>query len=277
MYGFRRGLAGVGALAIALLAGSAQAATLEAQYFFTNNFNSNVAGAPALTPVDPTATSMFATDTVLGSSRTVYNFNGNASPASQQGGLSFDNSGGLLPSNSYSVDLVFKFSGGTGAWRRILDVQNRQSDNGFYVDPSNNLDVFPVVGGGGSAFTTGVYHNVALTVASTGDVTAYLDGIAAFTTNTAVMNINNPANLVNLFLDNVVAGGQGEWSSGDIALADFFNGVLSAADVAALNLNPFGPAPPPGTVPEPASILLLGAGLAGMGLARRKQAQGTHC
>jgi hypothetical protein len=71
MQGIKIGIAGIGALALASLGVSAQAATLEAQYFFNSNFNSNVAGAPALTPVDPTGTSAFATDTVLGSSRTV--------------------------------------------------------------------------------------------------------------------------------------------------------------------------------------------------------------
>jgi hypothetical protein len=239
-----------GAMVLSAVAASANAATLEAQYLFNGNLNSSVAGAPPLTAVDPLGLSGFTTDNVFGSSRTVYHVDGAANPPANQGGLIFDNSGGLLPNNSYSVNLVFEFAAGTNAWRRILDVQNRQSDNGFYVDPSNLLDVFPVANGG-NTFTTGSYHSVALAVISSGSVSAYLDGALSFTTTTNVMDINNPQNLVNLFLDNIVAGGQGEWSPGNIALADFFNGPLTAAEVAALALNPFGP---PSTVPEPASL-----------------------
>ena len=85
------------------------------------------------------------------------------------------------------------------------------SDDGFYVDPSNNLDVFPVAGST-SAFTTGVFHTVTLTVDGT-IVTAFLDGVEQFhSLSTDVMDISNadnPGNLVNLFFDNTVGGGQG--------------------------------------------------------------------
>lgn len=144
---------------------AASAATLVAQYDFNNNFNSSVSGAPSLTEVDPTGTSSFG----VREGATVYNFNGAASPTNQQGGLVFDNSGGLLTSNSYSIFMRFGFDGGTNAWRRIVDVQNRQSDNGFYVDPGNNLDIFPVTSSS-SGFSTGEFHDVLLTVASNGDV-----------------------------------------------------------------------------------------------------------
>ena len=49
-----------------------------------------------------------------------------------------------------------------GGWRRIVDTQNRQSDNGFYVDPGNRLQVYPVVTGS-TIFTTPGFHDVVLT------------------------------------------------------------------------------------------------------------------
>ncbi len=222
-----------------------------AQYDFNSNFASSVAGAPALVETNPLGTSGFGTDTVFGTSRTVYNFNGNTTP-SEQGGLSLDTSG-LLPSNStYSVELVFKFTEHENAWRRIVDVQNRQSDNGFYVDPSNNLDIYPVAGG--APFSNNVYHDVFLSN-DNGVVSFYLDGSAQATVVTPVMNID-ASNTVNFFLDNVVAGGQGEYSSGSIALIRFY-------DVAIADNIP--------TVPEPGTYALLFAGLGVVGWAARRR------
>jgi hypothetical protein len=201
----------------------AQAATLVADYEFNGNLNSSIAGAPALIAVDPAGVANFTGG--------VYNFGGSASPPSQQGGLVFDNSSHLLPSDSYSIFLRFQFDGGTNAWRRIVDVQNRTSDNGFYVNPGNNLDVFPV-SGSNSGFSTGVMHNVLLTVGG-GVVTAYLDGDGSnevISVSTTIMNINNPDDVINLFLDDFVV--QSEWSGGSIDQALFYNGVVTFDEVA---------------------------------------------
>lgn len=244
--------------------GHAQAAV--ATYDFGNNFNANEPGAPALTPVDPTGTSVFVTDMVLGQMRRVWQFNGVNSPPSQQAGLSL-NTTGLVPPESYSVDMVFEFTQSPNAWRRIIDVQNRQSDSGFYVDPSNNLDIFPV-SGSSAAWTNNIFHHVVLT--NDGAMVAvYLDGISQFSTSTTLLNIdngNNPGLVMNFFLDNVVAGGQGEWSGGEVALIRMWNRVLTPAEAQALANNPFA-------VPEPSSWLLIGLGGAVLALAamRRKR------
>ena len=146
---------------------------------FNGNLSSSIAGAPDLVATDPLGTASF--------SGGVYNWTGAATPTSDQGGLSFDSTGLLNPSE-YTVALTFKFNERDNAWRRIIDVDNRMSDDGFYVDPSNNLDVFPLAGST-SAFTTGVFHAVTLTVDGT-IVTAFLDGVEQFKNlSTDIMDI----------------------------------------------------------------------------------------
>lgn len=275
----------VGTLALAGLAGAAgqllmawgaQAAVLKADYRFDNSFASSVAGAPNLTPVDPLGSSSFGTDTVFGTNASVYNFAGGNLPASSQGGFAFDNSAGLLTSNSYSVDVSFKFNERSGAWRRIIDVQDRASDAGFYVDPSNNLDIYPQ-SGSSSPFTTGQYYDVVLTVGN-GTATAYLNGVLQFSYVTTIMDISNadnPRNLVNFFLDNTQGGGQGEWSSGSIARLALYDGALTAGEIRTNFDTPLPPVvtPPATAVPEPGSALLLISATAMLlGTSRRKRA-----
>ncbi len=249
-------------LAVGLLRAPADAATVSATFEFTNNFNAAEPGVAAMTPTDPLGQSGFLVDTVFGQSDTVYRFMGNATPAAQAG-LSL-NTTGLVSPTSYSAEMVFSFDG-TSGWRRILDVRDRQSDNGLYVDPSNHLQVFGAPGSGPNSFTSG-YHHVILTVAPDGTVKGYIDGLADFTTTTTEMNITNSVtNTLNLFLDNVAGGGQGEFSSGKIAQFRLYNGVLTDAEALQLSQTPI--------VPEPSTALLGAAGLAGVLLRRHRKAR----
>jgi hypothetical protein len=78
---------------------------------------------------------------------------------------------------------------------------------------------------------------------------------------------------VNIFLDNVIAGGQGEWSKADIAVANFYDGVMTQPQVDAFNVNPTALPGAPG-VPEPSAwaMLIAGFGAAGAMLRRRRRA-----
>jgi hypothetical protein len=238
-----------------IAAAPAFAAVPVATYEFNNSFAADQTGVPALTPVDPLGESNFHSDTVLGVSRTVWNFAGSNTPA-DQAGFTLNTTGLLTSPSAYSVDMIFQLTDRDGAWRRLLDTQNRQSDNGFYVDPSNNLDIYPI-SGSTAAWTNDTYHHIVLTVDGS-DVSAYLDGVSQFTTTTAEMDLDydptdNPDQLLTAFLDNVVAGGQGEWSAGDISFFRLWDGALSPSDAEALANNPYA-------TPEPATLGLLAAG-----------------
>lgn len=246
--------------ALALAAGlfvpatAALAAAPVAVYQFNSTLSSSVGGAPSLVAVDPLGRGGFVTDTVNGGAATVYTFGGTNQPTTSQGGLTLDVSSLLAGHyDDYSVEIVFKFTERDGAWRRILDVQNRQSDNGFYVDPSNRLDIYPVASG--ETFTNNVYHDVFL-VNSKGSATFYLDGGQATTVQTPVMNVDANG-VMNFFIDNVVAGGQGEYSSGSVALIRVYDSALTA---------------PPPPIPEPGTWALLAAGLAVIGGVARRRA-----
>jgi hypothetical protein len=261
----------VAACALALLATTAArpaaAAELRATYLFNNTLAAEEGGAPALGNVNPLGLNHFTTSNVFGQNRTVFDYQGNADPPSQQAGLSL-NTTGLIPANNYSMEMVFKFRENPNAWRRILEVQGRVSDDGFYVDPSNNLNVYPTSGVGSTAFLNDKFHHVVLTD-SGGIVNGYLDGRLEFTVATNVMDIANPGNVVNFFLDNDVPPFTDEYSSGQVALIRAWEGALTADEVANLAANPF-------PAPEPSTLTLAGVGalgLLGYACRRRRQAR----
>lgn len=138
----------------AVLPVAVRAQTPVATYLFSNTLAAQQVGRPGLTATNPLSQNGFETANVFGQNRTVYHTSGTTT-TSEQAGLTL-NTTGLLPSNTYSVEMVFSFSDRDSAWRRIIDVENRQSDNGFYVNPGNQLALFPVTGG--ATFTNNEYQ-----------------------------------------------------------------------------------------------------------------------
>lgn len=241
----------VASLALSAVVARAQVPSPVAAYTFQNTLAAQQPTAPALQAVDPEAENGFATDNVFGVTQSVYSFAGANSPATDQAGLTVDTTN-LLTENNYTAEMWFKLNERDGAWRRVLDVQDRQSDDGLYINPSNQLDLYPD-SGTSVTFTTGQYYSMVMSESSAGVVKGYLDGVLQFTDNDTQMDIanaNNPGNLMGFFLDNTAGSGIGEWSSGSIGLLRLYNSVLTDTQVASLS---------PVPTPDSAVVLALGA------------------
>ncbi len=238
-----------------------------ATYQFNNTLNADQPGVVALNSVNPNGLSGFQADTVLGTSRVVYRFTSNTTAPADQSGLTL-NSTGLVASNTYSVEALFRFDRVNG-FNRVLDTQNRQSDSGFYV-ANSALQDYPQAASVGAGFTANIYHDVFLTVSSnaTNNVSAYLDGAPYFTVTSTDLNLDSN-HVFSFFLDNVAGGGIGEYSSGAIAQLRIYNSVLSPGQIATISANPLAN---PTATPEPGNVaLLLGMGLSGAGFCARRR------
>ena len=239
-----------------------------ATYNFDGSLAADEAGVSDLTAIDPLSQSSFLTDTVFGETRQVYRFDGNVT-SSENAGLYLSTLGVFGNDDAYSVEMVFQFEANQSTWENIFGISNRQSDNALYVQPNNTLQVWPT-GGGPNEFTFGEYHHVTLTNDGAGQVTAYLDGIFQFDLTTASMNFSaysvaNPNRLIHFFADNVVAGGQNEFSDGRVALIRLYDLELTPQDVGDLGSDPFdGGTPPTVPVPSPSPLSLLTIGILGL-------------
>ncbi|MBU3076379.1 PEPxxWA-CTERM sorting domain-containing protein [Sphingomonas sp. XMGL2] len=169
------------------------------------------------------------------------------------------------------MTLKFNDASSNGRWRRILDTSNRGFDGGLYVNPQNDLEVYPGRGAD-TDFLAGDYRNIVLTVkpgatpGALSQVSAYIDGGASLGLMTSVMDISM-SGILNLFLDD-----GSEWAPASIAALSFYDGVLSAAEIAEINGDPI---PHPSAVPEPASwaMMILGFGAVGVASRRRQGAR----
>lgn len=245
------------------------APSLVATYNFNNTLAADEIGAPALTAIDPLGQNGFITDTVFGETRTVYRFDGSSSPIGNQAGLELDTTGLLDGDDTYSVEIVFQFEADNGSWKSIFGVSNRTSDNAFYVQPGNTLQIYPD-GNGSTIFGFGVYHDVILTNRGDGTVTGYMDGVYEFDLTSTVMDfstyaVDNPSRLIHFFVDNFFGGGFYEYTDGRVALIRVYDNELTPEEVDDIGSDPLGEG-----VPAPGAIALLGLGLLGLARMRRR-------
>lgn len=212
----------------------AQSASLVATYTFQNTLSARQSSAPALVAANPRGTNSFLTDTVLGQQRTVYELS-SLNPT-QNAGLSL-NTANLINPNTYSWEMLFTFTEQPGAWRRVYDTQNRTSDRGLYLNPSNRLE-FSRLMAGTTTVPNGPYTHVVLTVIEN-RARIYVNGVLDINLNTNSMNITSPAGVVHFFLDNLEDTSRTDFASARIALLKAYTNGLSDAEVRTLAANPF--------------------------------------
>ncbi len=236
--------------------------TSSATYRFNNSLAPDETGAVPLVAVNPLGLSQFETAVVYGLSRRVYHFDGTAT---QNAGLQLDTRP-ILSTSAYTIEMVVQLLEGNQTWRRLIDVQGRQLDEGFYVDTSNSLTIYPDSSGLAN-FVTGQFHYIALTY-DDGIATGYFDGDLDFMSPSTVMDLFNPRNpnrLMSFFLDNNTGPATGEYADGRVALLRMTDGVLDEDEIAFRAIDPF-------VIPEPAGFALCGlAALVCIAIARRKR------
>jgi uncharacterized protein (TIGR03437 family) len=217
---------------------SAQNAVLVGSYFFQNTFNSQRPGSLPLTPVNPSGSNSFVTDTVFGQQRVVYDVRGAASPDSAQGGLTWQGKG-RVPVDNYSMEIICAVSG--SGWRRILDLQNRQISEGLYFDPTGYINYYSGLGGiFAGAVPANTYAHIVLVKRGT-FIAIYLNGKLADSRNDAtdfgtIKARYNPDQLVHLFLDD---NSTAEWAPSRVALFRAYSGALTEAEIKELAATPF--------------------------------------
>ncbi len=194
-----------------------------ADYRFQGNLVSSVSTPPDLAYIN--AGHVFTNQLVDGAPRTTLRF-----PLGS--GLRLDQFVSVVPSNNFTIVMLFKFDSVSG-YRRILDFKNASVDAGLYAQ-SGALVFYPVTGTGGGFLTNDTWHQVVLTRDASGTVIVYSDGVQRFIFNdTSGYSLITAANLVRFFKDD-----GGEDSGGSVARIRVIHCVLSEAQVTALDRAP---------------------------------------
>jgi Tol biopolymer transport system component len=213
------------ALLMLAAATRAHSQTLKADYQFQGNLNSSVAGAPAMANLTGSSANSFQTDTIDGYTRQTVRF-------PQNNGLSV-NTSGVIPSNAYTIVMLFRFDDVSG-FRRVADFSNRTSDDGAYISngrlEGENVNNVP--------FQANSYIQVVIVRETSGVVRAYRDGAlrASFTDSLNTFAISS-ANVLRFFQDDGI-----EASAGNVARIRLYDAPMTAAQIQALDRAPIATA-----------------------------------
>src|ERR1051325_3858956 len=182
------------------------AQTLKADYKFDGNFDSIVAGAPSL--VLGAGSGSFGTTVIrTGITNTIYSF--------VSGTDLRLNSTGLIPTNEYSVAMLFKLNANANRYKTILDVRDPIIDDHLYIDPSGNLNWPSIVASPPHLLTNGGYYTLVLTRnASDNKLRGYLNGALDFSlTDSNSHGDLSASQIIHFFKDD----GGSEQTSGSVA------------------------------------------------------------
>ena len=222
--------AGAALLLVLVLAGSASAATLRADYRFQGSHASAVGQAPAAQDIGP-GTNAFATDSIDGPRQVLTFPNGNGISVSTQG---------IAGAGEYTIVALFRLAdmGTATTYRRIFDFKNGTHDNGIYYR-GGQLTIYrgdhpsdPVISGGNTV-VPGVYAQVTVTRETDNRFwTAYLNGNLAVSVDDVAGDGVLSSNVLRLFRD---FGGANETSAGALARLRIWDGALTEQQIAALD------------------------------------------
>ncbi len=211
--------------AAGLLAESAPAATLKADYQFQGTRTSSLAGAPALTDIGP-GTNAFATETVEGRPRQVLTF-------PKANGLSLSGIRSIVSATSYSIVIDARLAEISG-YRRLVDFSNGASDLGLY-DFGGVLRFYNFAFGTPELIRANTYARIVLTRDARGRIAGYVDGRLAFPPTddsqqgAAVIGLD----ILRFFQDD--GSVTGEDSAGAVARIRLYDGALTADEVLGLS------------------------------------------
>lgn len=161
-----------------------------------------------------------------------------------------------LPSTTtYGLEMRLRFDDSIAAWAKLIDFQDRTSDDGLYIWANN--PVFTPISDQLGTINPGAFFDIALERAG-GFLTVFLNGSQVFHIEDWGNNAVSANNILNFFLDDNMA-------NHDCPLEVF----AGAVDFIRIHddRSTFGVTP----VPVPASLPLLAAGMGLFGLMRRRK------